>query len=159
MGNLPGHEIEHPMAVVIMGGLITATLMNLFVVPSLYLRFARPGDGGAAVREMVVDVRNTVLLQMTGQQTGFAPVGFIELAADSDRVEEYRRVAAFNRMCGNEVEEIGPDAIRLAGEIGAAEIRVDRHHGHTNVHATTDRVVGLDITDLTKRFLYTLGHV
>jgi hypothetical protein len=58
-----------------------------------------------------------------------------------------------------EVEEIGPDAIRLAGEIGAAEIRVDRHHGHTNVHATTDRVVGLDITDLTKRFLYTLGHV
>jgi Cu/Ag efflux pump CusA len=26
---------------VILGGLITATLLNLFVVPSLYLRFAR----------------------------------------------------------------------------------------------------------------------
>jgi CzcA family heavy metal efflux pump len=38
-GSIPGHEIEHPMAVVIMGGLVTSTLLNLFVVPSLYLRF------------------------------------------------------------------------------------------------------------------------
>jgi CzcA family heavy metal efflux pump len=43
-GEIPGHEIEHPMAVVIMGGLVTSTLLNLVVVPSLYLRFARPGD-------------------------------------------------------------------------------------------------------------------
>ncbi len=48
----------------------------------------------------------------TGLSTGFEPLGFIELAADSDRVEEYRRVAAFNRMCGNDVEEIGPDEIK-----------------------------------------------
>ncbi|SDJ88282.1 heavy metal efflux pump, CzcA family [Cryobacterium psychrotolerans] len=41
MGNLPGHEIEHPMALVILGGLFTSTLLNLFVVPSLYLRFAK----------------------------------------------------------------------------------------------------------------------
>ena len=41
-GSLPGHEIEHPMAVVIIGGLLTSTLLNLFVVPSLYLRFAKP---------------------------------------------------------------------------------------------------------------------
>jgi multidrug efflux pump subunit AcrB len=48
MGNIPGHEIEHPMAVVILGGLLTSTLLNLFIVPSLYLRFAkaRPGHGG-----------------------------------------------------------------------------------------------------------------
>jgi Cu/Ag efflux pump CusA len=33
------------MAVVILGGLVTATLLNLFVLPSLYLRFAVPrGD-------------------------------------------------------------------------------------------------------------------
>jgi CzcA family heavy metal efflux pump len=38
-GNLPGHEIEYPMAVVILGGLITSTLLNLFVIPALYLRF------------------------------------------------------------------------------------------------------------------------
>ena len=41
-GNLPGHEIEYPLAVVVLGGLITSTLLNLFVVPSLYLHFAKP---------------------------------------------------------------------------------------------------------------------
>ncbi|HKQ75098.1 MAG TPA: efflux RND transporter permease subunit [Blastocatellia bacterium] len=38
-GNKPGHEIEHPLAVVILGGLITSTLLNLFLMPALYLRF------------------------------------------------------------------------------------------------------------------------
>jgi Cu/Ag efflux pump CusA len=42
VGELPGAEIEHPMAIVILGGLLTSTLLNLFIVPSLYLRFARP---------------------------------------------------------------------------------------------------------------------
>jgi Cu/Ag efflux pump CusA len=41
-GDLPGHEIEHPMAVVILGGLVTSTLLNLFLVPVLYLKLARP---------------------------------------------------------------------------------------------------------------------
>jgi CzcA family heavy metal efflux pump len=41
-GDLPGAEIEHPMAFVILGGLVTSTLLNLFILPSLYLRFARP---------------------------------------------------------------------------------------------------------------------
>lgn len=36
-GNTPGHEIEHPMAIVILGGLVTSTLVNLFIVPSLYM--------------------------------------------------------------------------------------------------------------------------
>jgi CzcA family heavy metal efflux pump len=40
-GDIPGQEIEHPMAVVILGGLITATLLNLFVVPVVYLRFGK----------------------------------------------------------------------------------------------------------------------
>jgi Cu/Ag efflux pump CusA len=40
-GDVPGHEIEHPLAVVVVGGLVTSTLLNLFVVPSLYLRFGR----------------------------------------------------------------------------------------------------------------------
>ncbi|RNL57341.1 efflux RND transporter permease subunit [Arthrobacter oryzae] len=45
MGNIPGHEIEHPMAVVILGGLVTSTLVNLFIVPSLYLKFAKKHGG------------------------------------------------------------------------------------------------------------------
>jgi Cu/Ag efflux pump CusA len=41
-GPIPGHEVEHPMAVVILGGLVTSTLLNLLVMPALYLRFGRP---------------------------------------------------------------------------------------------------------------------
>lgn len=40
-GSIPGHEIEYPLAIVILGGLFTSTLLNLFVVPALYLRFAK----------------------------------------------------------------------------------------------------------------------
>jgi len=35
-GNLPGYEIEHPMAVVILGGLVSSTVLNLLLLPALY---------------------------------------------------------------------------------------------------------------------------
>ena len=44
----------------------------------------------------------------TGQSTGFLGCGFIELATERDRLEEYRRVAAFNRKEGVDVQEISP---------------------------------------------------
>ena len=52
------------------------------------------------------------LEEETGVATGFKPVGFIEVATDVDRLEEYRRVSAFNRYCGVDVQEIG------AAEVG-----------------------------------------
>ena len=36
-------ETQRPLAVVIIGGLVTSTLLNLFVLPVLYLRFASAG--------------------------------------------------------------------------------------------------------------------
>jgi len=36
MGNRPGHEIEHPMAVVILGGLISSTFLSLVLLPVMY---------------------------------------------------------------------------------------------------------------------------
>ncbi len=42
-GSKPGHEIEHPMAVIIIGGLVTSTVMNLFLMPVLYQLFSRRG--------------------------------------------------------------------------------------------------------------------
>jgi hypothetical protein len=39
MGNAAGLEIVHPMAIVILGGLLTSTLLGLFILPALYLRF------------------------------------------------------------------------------------------------------------------------
>ena len=40
-GQKPGHEVEYPLAIVILGGLVTSTLLNLFLLPALYLRFGR----------------------------------------------------------------------------------------------------------------------
>jgi CzcA family heavy metal efflux pump len=51
-GDLPGHEIEYPMAVVILGGLVTSTLLNLFIVPALYLRFG--GGTGLPANDLTV---------------------------------------------------------------------------------------------------------
>jgi heterotetrameric sarcosine oxidase gamma subunit len=42
----------------------------------------------------------------TGMATGFRPVGLVEAAADPSRLEEYRRVAVFQRRLGLEVEEV-----------------------------------------------------
>jgi CzcA family heavy metal efflux pump len=41
-GGKTGSEIQTPMAIVILCGLTTSTLLNMFVVPTLYLRYARP---------------------------------------------------------------------------------------------------------------------
>lgn len=38
-GDIPGHEIVRPIAIVVLGGLVTSTLLNLFILPALYLRF------------------------------------------------------------------------------------------------------------------------
>lgn len=38
-GNKPGHEIEYPLAVVILGGLVTSTILNLLLLPALFARF------------------------------------------------------------------------------------------------------------------------
>ena len=51
-GERPGQEIERPMAVVIVGGFVTSTLLNLFVVPALDLLIGRTaGARGQASAE------------------------------------------------------------------------------------------------------------
>ncbi|HEY3801620.1 MAG TPA: FAD-dependent oxidoreductase [Kofleriaceae bacterium] len=54
----------------------------------------------------------TKLEAETGQSTGFKPVGFIEVATERDRLEEYRRVSAFNRLCGVDVHELSPAQVK-----------------------------------------------
>ena len=48
-GDKPGNEIQKPMAVVILCGLVSSMVLNMFVVPALYLKFGRaPVKTGAA---------------------------------------------------------------------------------------------------------------
>ena len=44
-GSRSGQEVEHPMAVVILGGLVTSTVLNLFLLPALYYRYGRRATG------------------------------------------------------------------------------------------------------------------
>ncbi|MDH3298165.1 MAG: hypothetical protein OEM96_07815 [Gemmatimonadota bacterium] len=88
-----------------------------------------------------------------------APMRYLVMTeiAPEEVLDRARRFFAANSRLG--VESPAAHSLRFSGELGTADIRVDRTHGHTNVRVETDRVAGLDITDLTKRFLYTLGHI
>jgi Cu/Ag efflux pump CusA len=37
----PGKEIQQPMAIVILGGIVTSTFLNMVVIPALYLKYGR----------------------------------------------------------------------------------------------------------------------
>ncbi|MCU1502250.1 MAG: Sarcosine dehydrogenase, partial [Ilumatobacteraceae bacterium] len=77
----------------------------------LMVTFGSLSQTSTEMRQYTADLY-TRLEAETGQSTGFKQVGFIELATEPDRLEEYRRVAAFNRWCGIDVHEISP------GEVG-----------------------------------------
>ena len=96
--------------------------------------------------------------------TGFKPVGLIEVAADADRLHEYRRVASFQRRMGLEIHEITPTEMAvppartddlLAGSMSPATagqpgrpddgaIRGARQHGATIVEGV--RATGVPTT-------------
>lgn len=48
----PGSEIQRPLAIVVIGGLITATVLTLILLPALYLRFGKPQPVGLATPEV-----------------------------------------------------------------------------------------------------------
>jgi heterotetrameric sarcosine oxidase gamma subunit len=77
----------------------------------LMVTFGSTSETSTEMRKYTRDLYSRLEAE-TGQSTGFMPVGFIEVAADADRLEEYRRVAAFNRYCGVDVHEISPAEVK-----------------------------------------------
>jgi Cu/Ag efflux pump CusA len=55
-GGRAGLEVVHPMAVVVVGGLVTSTALTLLVVPALYLRFGLRGEGSREPLDLVIDL-------------------------------------------------------------------------------------------------------
>jgi cobalt-zinc-cadmium resistance protein CzcA len=49
MSHAIGSDSQRPMAIVIVGGLLTDLVMAFFLIPTLYLWFARPGDVGEPI--------------------------------------------------------------------------------------------------------------
>ena len=77
----------------------------------LIVTFGSTSETSTRMRQYTRDLYAR-LERETGQATGFKPVGFIEIATDTDRLEEYRRVATFNRFCGVDVHEISASQVR-----------------------------------------------
>ncbi|MEA2751346.1 MAG: hypothetical protein QOI41_5489, partial [Myxococcales bacterium] len=77
----------------------------------LMVTFGSTSETSTEMRKYTADLYSRLEAE-TEQSTGFKPVGFIEVAADADRLEEYRRVSAFNRYCGVDVHEISPAQVK-----------------------------------------------
>ncbi|WP_299982511.1 FAD-dependent oxidoreductase [Desulfobacula sp.] len=77
----------------------------------LMVTFGSTSETSTQMRKYSRDLY-TRLEAETGLSTGFKPIGFIEAASNKDRLEEYRRIAAFNRYCGVDVQEISPREIK-----------------------------------------------
>ena len=57
----PGKEIQQPMAVVILGGIVTSTFLNMIVIPALFLKYGRETQ--------------TVPAREAASEKGLAPAG------------------------------------------------------------------------------------
>ena len=77
----------------------------------LMVTFGSTSETSTEMRKYTRDLYRRLEAE-TGVATGFNPVGFIEVAGDRDRLEEYRRVSAFNRHCGIDVQEISPRQVQ-----------------------------------------------
>jgi CzcA family heavy metal efflux pump len=84
MGDVAGLEIVNPMAVVLLGGLVTTTLLALFVLPILYLRF-----GADAEPEPATETYPAPGSEASGQAYRGSE-GAVERFRRSDRVPERR---------------------------------------------------------------------
>jgi len=62
-GNIAGLEILHPMAIVILGGLVTTTLFSLVGVPAMYVLFG-------ATHEAELDLEERVVRVVSGEEMG-----------------------------------------------------------------------------------------
>ena len=54
----------------------------------------------------------SVLEKETGQSTGYKKVGMINVASTQDRLEEFRRISAFDREFGVPMEELSPEKVK-----------------------------------------------
>ena len=77
----------------------------------LMVTFGSTSETSTEMRKYTRDLYSRLEAE-TGLSTGFKAVGFIEIATEPDRLEEYRRVSAFNRYCGVDVHEISAREVR-----------------------------------------------
>ncbi|MBU6375899.1 MAG: FAD-dependent oxidoreductase [Bdellovibrionales bacterium] len=77
----------------------------------LMVTFGSTSETSTELRKYTRDLYKRLEAE-TGQATGLKQMGFIEVATCKDTLEEYRRVSAFNRFCGVDVQEISPGQVK-----------------------------------------------
>ena len=77
----------------------------------LMTRFGSGSETLMGIRDHSMELYKR-LEEETGQQTGLMGVGFIEVASDEDRVEEYRRISEYNRIHGRDIHELSPREVK-----------------------------------------------
>ncbi len=130
-----GAEVQRPLATVVIGGLITATFLTLFVLPSLYmLAYRKRGTDGPS---KPVSVAALVLLALmaspvaTSAQTSARPITLEQAVDSAMRNNLYLKGAALR----SEGEEA------LAGSAwDLPRTNIDLEYGQVNTNANDDRV-------------------
>ena len=131
-GNVSGLEIVQPMAIVVLGGLVTTTVVNVFVVPVLYFRYGSLPDRDSWADDL------------------FAPVAEQQPAADETRTGVLQRIrqaapvlpilpALFLPACGGAVA----DAYTIEHE--PASVVTPAGSGHPQVVVEEEAAQRLDI--------------
>ena len=127
-GRIPGLEIVQPMAAVILGGLVSTTLLTLFIVPALYRRF-----GAQSEPDLSVGVRRTD--GGPDQARGFRAhdlIGGEEMlhrAPMDDRALDHRRFAAVGVCVGRGGRGGAPRAGDARADRGFGRVAPDVDRG------------------------------
>ena len=113
-GSRAGYEIEHPLAVVILGGLVTSTLLNLFIVPALYCATADLRQPPRKTPCELVRRRQTCRRQGEARCTTASPRRVEQVAPPrrscipATALERAASAMSFGNPSGNRQPETGP---------------------------------------------------
>ncbi len=139
LGSRPGFEVVHPMAVVILGGLVSSTFLGLFVLPALYLRFGAGAQPDLVPEEGLLfrwaytepepepaaapaDAGLTLVPAGAGERAPQRPEGASEvILAPSDVGDEAPQGRPLTTPSNGEVEPSSVEAEDDAGERGGRD--------------------------------------
>lgn len=80
-GDIAGYELAHTVALVVIGGLLTSTLLTLFVVPVLYLRF---GPSAATEPEPLEALRTDLIPRQATPAPAPVGAGVLQVSVDPE---------------------------------------------------------------------------
>jgi hypothetical protein len=113
MGDVAGLEIVHPMAIVMLGGLITTTLFSLFLLPALYLRF---GAGAQPDVEFQIDPVRQYQAGVEGERVHGNGEAGEQVATEPDGPRRFERAPARQAGAAHQEQPAGGGSVPPAEE-------------------------------------------